>query len=130
MRPPELARQDALTAHREEVAGGRVEERELTGEGAGHDRELEGAGQDRLAADVQADGAIGGGIEDRGDVALELGVDAGDDPGLAVGDHEHPAHERVEDAEADHGDVRGRAHDLLRVPRLLGIVRRHLEADP
>ena len=48
----------------------------------------------------------------------------------AVRADEHPRPERVEDAEADAGDVDGVGHHLLRVARLLGVVRRHLEADP
>ena len=100
MRAPELPRQHALAAHREQVARRRVEERELARERARHDRELERPREQRGAADVDREDPVGLRVEDRCDVAVELRGDAAGDAVLAPRDHEHPADERVEDARA------------------------------
>ena len=49
---------------------------------------------------------------------------------VAVAGHDHPRHERVEEAEADHGDHRGPGDDLLGLLGLLAVDRGGLVADP
>ncbi len=121
VRAAEHRRQHPLTAERVEVARGRVVE--------GHAARKR-AGDDQVAEDVlrpAAEEVLRRNEEEVGGVLLRDG--RGLVHRVVAGEH-RPARERVEDPEPDHRDVHRERHDPLRVLRLLGVVRRHLEADP
>ena len=77
-----------------------------------------------------ADVLVGQRIERRRVLALELVGDRLGGAGQAPAGDEHVRDEDVEDAEADDAAVGRRLGDLVRLARLLGVVGRHLEADP
>ena len=117
MRPAEDARDDALAAHREDVPVGRLPERERAGEGTGDDQHLE------AVRDADPGELLRRRVEDARVVAVRQAVPRRDrrivsggavlrcdrpDPlvlRVSIGAYHHPRPERVEDAEADAGDV-------------------------
>ena len=120
----ERARQHALAREREQVARAGVVEGHRAGERARDDQDLDHRRQ------AGADVLVRQRIERGGVLALELVRDGLHGAGQAPSGHEHVRDEDVEDAEADDRRVGRGLGDLARLARLLGVVGRHLEADP
>ena len=122
MRVAETLGHEALPPQREQVARDGVVEREQRREH--RRREQQRHHLRRRPTEVRAAEFE----QERRRVGLEA-AQMRDERARTLAAHHEPRRDRVEDADDEHGEVGGARHRAARVPRLLGVDRRRLEAD-